>query len=152
MEQIQINKISSLTPTKTNIDLVGAEMAELVLQGMTDPIEFSIRCKFAIECLTNAMERVKDTAIKEVGTGTELIGAKVEVAESGVKYDYSVNEDWKANAKRLEPLLAQKKVIEENIKMATKIGKSIIDEDTGEIIASPVKKTSTTTLKITLGK
>lgn len=36
--------------------------------------------------------------------------------------------------------------------MATKIGNSIIDENTGEIIASPVKKESTTILKITLGK
>ena len=36
--------------------------------------------------------------------------------------------------------------------MATKLGKSIIDEDSGEILASPVTKTSTTTPKITLSK
>jgi hypothetical protein len=34
--------------------------------------------------------------------------------------------------------------------MATKIGNDILDGD--EIVASPVKKTSTTILKITLGK
>ena len=37
------------------------------------------------------------------------------------------------------------------IKLATKIGKSIVDESTGEMI-SPVEKTSTSGYKVTLAK
>ena len=94
------------------------------------------------------MKIAKDSA--KLDNKTVVLGATVEVAESGVKYDYSKNETWQSIEKELAPILARKKDIEEKIKMATKIGNSILDGD--EIIASPVKKTSTTVLKITLGK
>ena len=51
----------------------------------------------------------------------------------------------------MQPLEDELKKVEEQIKMATKIGKSIVDESTGELI-SPVQKTSTASIKITLGK
>ena len=51
----------------------------------------------------------------------------------------------------MQPLENELKKVEEQIKMATKIGKSIVDESTGELI-SPVQKTSTTSIKITLGR
>jgi hypothetical protein len=35
------------------------------------------------------MALIQDDLIKAIGNGTTLYGAKVEVAESGVKYDYS---------------------------------------------------------------
>ena len=40
---------------------------------------------------------------------------------------------------------------QEQIKLATKIGKSIVDESTGEMI-SPVEKKSTSGYKVTLAK
>lgn len=51
----------------------------------------------------------------------------------------------------IKPLKEAQKAIEDQIKMATKVGKSFVDESTGELI-SPVTKTSTTTPKITLSK
>ena len=152
MELITIQELGTLTPTKSNIEVVSKQLAETVAQGIADPLEFSIRCKFAIECLQGALETVKETALLKVDKETTLLGAKLEVAESGTKYDYSANENWKQNEVDMKPFIERKKSLEEQIKMSTKIGKSILDDETGEVIASPVTKSSTTILKITLGK
>lgn len=152
MQLLTFQEIGTLTPSKSNIDVVSQQLIETVKNGHADPLEFSIRCKFAIEALSAALDAVKEDALNHIDKETVLLGAKLEVSESGVKYDYSQNETWQRIDMQLKPLLVLKKEIEDKVKMATKIGNSIIDENTGEIIASPVKKESTTILKITLGK
>ena len=146
--EIQVNEITKLTPTKTNVLVVANEMTEPILNGDVDPIEFSVRCQFGINVLTEAMKIAKDSA--KLDNKAVVLGATVEVAETGVKYDYSTNEIWKSIEAELAPILARKKDIEDKIKMATKTGTDLLQGD--EIIASPVPKTSTTSLKITLGK
>lgn len=152
MELITIQELGTLTPTKTNIEVVSQQLASIFKNGNADPIEFAIRCKFAIEALEASLELVKEDVLKKIDKETIMFGAKVESAETGTKYDYSGNETWQNIDKQLKPLLGLKKEIEDKIKMATKINQSIIDENSGEIIASPVKKESTTSIKITLGK
>lgn len=151
MEIITIKELGELTPSKANIEVVSKQLADTVKQGNADPIEFAIRLKFISECLDASMALIKDDLIKAIGNGTTLYGAKLELAESGVKYDYASNEQWKELESQIKPFKQAQKEIEEQIKMATKIGKSIVDESTGELI-SPVTKTSTTTSKITLFK
>lgn len=151
MEQIQVKELTSLTPTKTNVDIVSRELTQGIIDGEVDAIEFSVRCKFAIETLKKSLDIAEEVALKKgVSKGTTMLGASLEESESGIKYDYSSNNIWQQIEEKLKPLLEQKKAIEDKIKMATKIGNDILDGD--EIIASPVKKTSTTILKITLGK
>lgn len=151
MEQIQVKELTSLTPTKTNVEVVSRELTQGIIDGEVDAIEFSVRANFAIEVLKASMDIAKEHALKgNISKDTTMLGAKVEVAESGVKYDYSSNNIWQQIEDKLKPLLEQKKAIEDKIKLATKIGNDILDGD--EIIASPVNKTSTTILKITLGK
>jgi len=152
MKQIVLNEITGLTPTKTNIDVVSKEMTEPIINGEIDAIEFSVRFQFALDTITECLKIAKPYALKCIDKETTMLGAKLEKAESGVKYDYSANQQWQEIEAKLEPLLKEKKTIEERIKMATKIGNSILDEYSGEIIASPVAKISTTILKITLGK
>lgn len=151
MEIITIKELGELTPSKANIEVVSKQLADTVKQGNADPIEFAIRLKFISECLDASMALIKDDLIKAIGNGTTLYGAKLELAESGVKYDYASNEQWKELESQIKPFKQAQKEIEDQIKMATKIGKSIVDESTGELI-SPVTKTSTTTSKITLSK
>lgn len=148
---ITIKELGELTPSKANIEVVSNQLAETVKNGNADPIEFAIRLKFIKECLDASMALIQDDLIKAIGNSTTLYGAKVEVAESGVKYDYASNEQWKELESKIKPLKEAQKSIEEQIKMATKVGKSFVDESTGELI-SPVSKTSTTTVKITLSK
>lgn len=146
--EIEVKEITKRTPTKTNVSIVAQEMTEPILNGDVDPIEFSVRCQFGINVLTEAMKIAKDSA--KLDNKAVVLGATVEVAETGVKYDYSTNETWQSIEKELAPILARKKDIEDKIKMATKTGTDLLQGD--EIIASPVTKTSTTILKITLGK
>ncbi len=148
MQEIQVNEITKLTPTKTNVLVVANEMIEPILNGEVDAIEFSVRCQFAINVLTEAMKIAKDSSKLDVKS--VVLGATVEVVETVTKYDYSSNEIWKSIEAELAPILARKKDIEDKIKMATKINSDILQGD--EIIASPVTKESTTSIKITLGK
>ena len=149
MEAIILNEITSLTPSKTNIQIVSKEMTEPILRGDVDPIEFAVRCQFAIDTLTECLKIAKENTKLE--KETTMLGAKVEVAETGTKYDYSANDTWNEIEAKLTPLLAEKKALEDKIKMATKIGNNLVDDD-GTIIASPVAKSSTTSIKITLAK
>ena len=80
-----------------------------------------------------------------------MYGAKIEPAETGVKYNYLQSEKWCEIPEKIKPFSDELKYIEEQIKVATKIGKSIVDESTGEMI-SPVEKTSTSGYKVTLAK
>ena len=150
MQEIQVNEITKLTPTKTNVLVVAQEMTEPILNGDVDAIEFSVRCQFGIDCLTQAMKIAKENSLNNFAGKSSVLGATVEVAETGVKYDYSTNEIWKSIEAELAPILERKKDIEDKIKMATKINADILQGD--EIIASPVTKESTTSIKITLGK
>jgi len=148
MQEIEVKEITKLTPTKTNVLVVAQEMTEPSINGDVDAIEFSVRCQFGINVLTEAMKIAKDSSKLDVKS--VVLGATVEVVETGTKYNYSSNEIWKSIEAELAPILARKKDIEDKIKMATKINSDILQGD--EIIASPVTKESTTSIKITLGK
>ena len=149
-QEIEVKEITKLTPTKTNVLVVAQEMTEPILNGDVDAIEFSVRCQFGIDCLTQAMKIAKENSLNNFAGKSSVLGATVEVAETVVKYDYSTNEIWKSIEAELAPILERKKDIEDKIKMATKINADILQDD--EIVASPVTKKSTTSLKITLGK
>lgn len=140
----------NIEPTKSNIDVVSNNLSELVNNGNIDPIEFAVRLEFISKCLEETKKKILDSAISSVQNKTTLLGATVEVIESGIKYDYQSNSNWNELEKQIIPLREAQKNVENDIKMATKLGKSILDGD--EIVATPVKKESKTTLKITLGK
>lgn len=146
-----IKKIETTMPVKSNIDSLANELTEGVASGFVNPLEFLVKIEFLNKVIEQAKKQVKELALQNLTQPQELFGAKVEVAEIGVKYDYSKNEIWQELKDKMQPLEDELKKVEEQIKMATKIGKSIVDESTGELI-SPVQKTSTASIKITLGK
>jgi hypothetical protein len=149
-ELLDITSLDGLEPTKTNIEKVSTSLSSLVSDGHIDPIEFAIRIEFITKCLDEAKKKMLDIAIDAVKTKTTYLGAEIEVIESGIKYDYKANGNWSQIEASLIPLREAQKLIENDIKMATKLGKSILDGD--EIVASPVKKESKTTIKISLPK
>jgi len=146
-----IKKIETTMPVKANIDILANELTDGVASGFVNPLEFLVKIEFLTKVLEQAKKQVKDLAVQSLSSNESLFGAKIELAETGVKYDYSQSESWQSIKAQIEPLETELKAIEEQIKMATKIGKSIVDESTGELI-SPVQKTSTASIKITLGK
>ena len=149
-EVLDITSIDGLEPTKANIEKVSSSLSGLALDGHIDPIEFAVRIEFISKCLEEAKKKMLEVAIDAVKTKTSYLGAEIEVVESGIKYDYKANGNWSALEAKITPLREAQKLVENDIKMATKLGKSILDGD--EIVASPVKKESKTTLKITLPK
>lgn len=148
--EIQVNEITKLTPTKTNVLVVANEMTEAVLNGDVDPIEFAIRCEFGIKVLTESKEIAKKEALKNFSGKRTLFGATVESVETGTNYDYSSNDEWVKLNNEIISLTEKRKAVEEKLKLATKTNTTLVDGD--EIIATPVQKISTTSLKITLGK
>ena len=150
MQEIQVNEITKLTPTKTNVLVVANEMTEPILNGEVDAIEFIVRCQFGINVLTESMKIAKQNALKSFTGNRTVLGAKVEVIETGIDYNYSGNYEWKKLDDKIKKLIEKRKVIEEQIKTATKSNSMILQGD--EIIASPVTKESTTSIKITFGK
>jgi len=146
-----IKKIETTMPVKSNIDSLANELTDGVASGFVNPLEFLVKIEFLTKVLEQAKKQVKDLAVQSLSSNESLFGAKIELAETGVKYDYSQSESWQSIKAQIEPLETELKAIEEQIKMATKIGKSFVDESTGELI-SPVQKTSTASIKITLGK
>ena len=148
MEIININEI---VPTKSNIELVATSLTSNVIDGNINPLEFLVKCKFLEEVLKDAQKKVKNIALDKIDKSDSILGAKIEVAETGTKYYYEECYQWNDINEKIEPLLELQKKIEDDIKIATKLGKVIADGETGEVI-SPVTKKSTTSLKITLGK
>ena len=95
MQEIQVNEITKLTPTKTNVLVVANEMTEPILNGEVDAVEFIVRCQFGINVLTESMKIAKQNALKSFTGNRTVLGAKVEVIETGIYYNYSGNYEWK---------------------------------------------------------
>ena len=140
----------NLEPKKSNIEKVSNNLSDLVNNGNIDPIEFAVRLEFITKCLEETKKKILDATINAVKTKTTMFDASVEVVEAGIKYDYEANNIWVDLEKQIQPLKDAQKSIENDIRMATKIGKNILDGD--EIVAMPVRRESKTTIKITLGK
>lgn len=77
-------------------------------------------------------------------------GTVIELAEVGVKYDYTRDEEWSALDKQISELSDLKKKREEFLRRIP-AGKTILDEETGEVAYGPAK-TSTSSYKVTIAK
>lgn len=149
---MEIIKFNEIMPTKSNINLVALPIIKSIEDGNFNILEFQVKARFLIEVLNNALKNTKDDAIKDVEKGnTNYLGAKLEIVETGTKYEYSTNQDWQELENQIIYLKKAQKEIEDLIKIATKKEVAIVNPNTGETIM-PVVKTSETNLKITLGK
>ena len=77
-------------------------------------------------------------------------GARIELCEAGVSYDYSCNLEWKELDDQIKELTARKKLIEEKLRRIAP-GKIAVDEETGEVTES-VPRSSKSTYRVTLAK
>jgi hypothetical protein len=77
-------------------------------------------------------------------------GAKIELCEAAVTYDYSNNAEWRILDEQIQILTDQRKKVEEKLRKVAQ-GKVVVDTDTGEVIEGPLK-TSKSTYRITLAR
>jgi len=93
---------------------------------------------------------LRDELAKHHGRLTTASGAKIEICEAAVSYDYSTNAEWRAlEAERFE-IERKKKAVEEKLRILAP-GRVAVDPDTGEMLEGPLK-TSRSTYRITLAR
>lgn len=149
----EILELVTVTPVKSNIEKESIQIIQDVKDGLLAPIETLIKLKFISEVVNKAIKEISEDCLTEMANEKQrtLLGATIDVREVGAKFNYAQCPSWICIKEKIKPLEENLKKIEEQIKMATKIGKHITDEETGETI-SPVAKESTTSVVITLGK
>jgi len=96
------------------------------------------------------IEFLRDELAKHHGRLITASGAKIEICEAAVSYDYSTNGEWRAlEAERFE-IERKKKAVEEKLRILSP-GRVAVDPDTGEMLEGPLK-TSKSTYRITLAR
>lgn len=93
---------------------------------------------------------VRDELIKNNGTLETTSGAKIELCEAGVTYDYSHDATWCMIDEQIKQLQEQRKSREEELRKLAP-GRLAVDPETGEVLEGPLK-TSKSTYRITLAR
>jgi hypothetical protein len=142
--------LGTLRPTAATSEQIAGGIIEAVKEGRINPIELAVKKK----CITDAFEmalkneEIKSMCVSEVEKygkeGATMFGATIKVT-STAKYDYSKDPKWKELNDSIADTLKLIKDQEERIKVACKNNASLIDQETGEVIASvvPCPKTDT---------
>jgi hypothetical protein len=91
---------------------------------------------------------MRDELAKHHGKMVTVSGAKIEMCEAGVQYDYSHDAGWRQVSQEIEALTSEKKKIEETLRRVAP-GRIAVDHETGEVIEGALKK-SKSTYRITL--
>lgn len=77
-------------------------------------------------------------------------GAKLELCEAAVQYDYTQDPSWLSLTGEINSLLEQRKALEEKLRRIMP-GKMWVDHETGEVLEGP-QKISKSTYRITLSR
>lgn len=93
---------------------------------------------------------LRDELSKHHGRLVTASGAKIELCEAGVSYDYSNNGEWKELDEQIKILTEQRKAVEEKLRTLAP-GRMAVDPETGEVIEGPMKS-SKSTYRITLSR
>jgi hypothetical protein len=93
---------------------------------------------------------LRDELVKHHGRLTTSSGAKIEMCEAGVSYDYSNNAEWNNLEAQIKALQEQKKGLEERLRSIAP-GRIGVDPETGEVIEGAFRS-SRSTYRITLAR
>jgi hypothetical protein len=93
---------------------------------------------------------LRDELAKHHGRLVTNSGAKIEMCEAGVTYDYSNNPEWNHLDQQIRQLQEEKKMVEEKLKQIAP-GRVAVDPETGEVLEGAFKR-SKSTYRITLAR
>jgi hypothetical protein len=96
------------------------------------------------------IDYLREELIKNQGAIITKAGAKIEVCEVGVVYDYSSDAGWRELDRQIKELECKRKVVEDRLRRIPP-GKTIVDGETGEVFTGPAKS-SKSSYKVTLSK
>ena len=156
--QLTFNKVPT---TKIAQQQLADLLVSQVTEGDISPVEAVVKAKALVSVLDTF---IKDKSVTEqviIETGKYGKGeypswgsAKVEVRETGVKYDFSNCNDsiWDDLNSQIEKIKAQMKERENFLRVITK-PKTELDPDTGEVFTiNPPARSSTTSYAVTFNK
>ena len=156
MKEIGLALFNSMDVTRQSIGETVAVILKAVDEGAVNALEARIRLKAIEEVVSTASSSiakyVRDEAEKHGAKSFDYMGAKVELAETGVNYNYDVcgDQEWEELQASLKQLKADIKAREEFLKSLKK-PITVANEETGEIITiNPPVKTSTSGVKISI--
>lgn len=151
-----MNALSTITAMPSNKDEIQRFVSKAkteILSGTYDPLEIEVYLK-AMEETIKAIRsdtEVRDYVLSEAdkyGKAFEYKGAKINIREGGVRYDFSVCND-PVHQSLKEDVNKATASLKEREKMLKALSSDMADPETGAVISPPVKK-STTTIAITL--
>ena len=96
------------------------------------------------------IEFLRDELVKHHGRLSTDSGAKIELCEAGVSYDYSHSAEWREIEEQIQYLQQKRKAVEEKLRKVAP-GRMAVDPETGEVIEGAFK-TSKSTYRITLAR
>lgn len=143
--------------TKTDIKAATASLVEAVKDGSLNPLHAKLKMKALETMLKEAASEIdsyaREEAEKHGGKSFECYGAKVDLIEAGVKYDFTNCGDPVYNelTKQAAEIAAQIKNREAFLK-TVQGSMNIVTEDGEGVTVYPPVKSSTSTIKITFPK
>lgn len=149
--------INSIKPSLATSEQIANGIIQAIKEGRISPMEFAVKKKCIADGLELAFKdpEVKKMAVEEVErhgkSGATLYGASIKVT-SKTEYDYSKDEKWKQLHESIAPVVKQMKEQEERIKSACKNNASLVNTETGEVIASIVPSPTTSTIAVSFKK
>lgn len=157
--QIQTaENMAAFAVSKANREELAIQIVEAIDAGELNPLDIHYQVKAMedfIKMLT-ANSRYKDAVLTEGmkhGKSFQFNGSKMEIKETGVKYDYSKCGDpnWQLLEDQISELKDKQKAVEAHLKVLSAEGIEIVSNETGEVIKMfPPVKTSTTSIAVTL--
>ena len=146
-------KLQDLKPTKSDIKIATDMLISQIDNGEINPIDVAVQLKVLEEFIKDARDKLNNYTIDELRkypTGrTSIFETRIEIAETGIKYDYSQDLVWQ-NLKQQNEMTSIALKFREDILKKIPAGSQLVDEN-GEVATGP-SKTSSTSYKITLAK
>lgn len=141
--------------SKKEIENVSNVIVQLVNDGELNAMNVIINLKFLSDAFNSIRDKLTEpvrTAIEQYGKEVTMKGVKLELAETGVKYDYSNDAHWeRLNAS----LKSAQRLCKDREKYLQGVTHKIVevDEETGETMEIfPPIKTSKSSFKINIPK
>lgn len=153
IEQIKGQQIEL---TKTNVQSFANQIVFEYKTGNKNPFDYLGELEFISQAIDKAKSEIRELLIDELHLYADKTktknGIQFKLKESGVKYDFTLTEQWNELNSELEQMKSQMKDLETHLK-SLKTKQTMVNESTGELIELfPPIKSSKTTIEITIPK
>lgn len=149
--------MGALQPSLATTEQLAMSIIRAVKSGFISPLELAVKKKCVSDALDMAMKdpEIKGIVVSEIEKygkeGASCLGAKLTVVSRST-YEYKADPKWKALNDSIAPVLEEIKKQEDRIKAAVKSNSTLIDNETGEMLATVVPAPATETITVSFKK